>query len=161
MTHWIGTTSPSDAGLPEFKECLKRLRDGHAEEALLHARSALGASPRNPFYMSYVGLLAAMAEQRFADGQALCQDALALRHNHAQLYLNLAEVFQLSGRKEDAIATLEKGLISAGRDFRLRRALEKIGVRRQPVLAFLHRCHPVNRALGRWRHRISGPQHAA
>jgi len=161
MTHWIGSTSPSDAGLPEFKECLKAFRDGHSQEALQHARSALSRSPRNPFYMSYVGLLVAVTEDRYADAQALCQEALSLRHNHAQLYLNLAEVYRLAGRKDDAIATLEKGMISSGRDFRLRRALETIGVRRDPVVTFLHRSHPINRTLGRWRHRISGPQHAA
>ena len=161
MTHWIGTTSMTDAGMSEFKECLKKLRDGHPDEALLHVRSALSLSPKNPFYMSYTGLLAALAEERFADGEALCLEALDLRRNHAQLYLNLAEVYQQSGRKEDALATLEKGLVSSGRDFRLRRAIERIGMRRDPVLTFLHRCHPLNRTLGRLRHRVAGPVRAA
>jgi predicted Zn-dependent protease len=157
MSQWIGTTSPADAGMPEFKECLKQMRDGHAEDALLYARRALGFAPRNPFYLSYTGLLAAVAEHRYADGENLCQEALSMRHNHAQLYLNLAEVYQNCGRKEDAIAVLEKGLVSAGRDFRIRRVLEKIGTRREPVLAFLHRTHPMNRALGKLRHRLFGP----
>lgn len=161
MTHWIGTTSPTDAGMTEFKECLKNLRDGQLHDSLLHARGALSLAPKNPFYMSYAGLLAALAEQRYADGETLCREALDLRRNHAQLYLNLAEVYRQSGRKEDAIATLEKGLMSSGRDFRLRRALEKIGMRREPVLSFLHRCHPLNRTLGRLRHRLVGPVRAA
>jgi hypothetical protein len=84
-----------------------------------------------------------------------------MKHNHAQLYLNLAEVYYQAGRTTDAISTLEKGLISAGRDFRIRRALEKIGVRRMPVLTFLHRSHPVNRTLGKWRQRLTGPPKAA
>jgi hypothetical protein len=84
-----------------------------------------------------------------------------MKHNHAQLYLNLAEVYYQAGRTSEAIMTLEKGLVSAGRDFRIRRALEKIGVRRAPVLTFLHRSHPVNRALGKWRHRLTGPYKAA
>jgi hypothetical protein len=29
------------------------------------------------------------------------------------------------------------------------------------MFAFLHRSHPVNRALGKWRHRITGPSQAA
>jgi len=161
MSHWIGTTSPTDAGMNDFKECLKQLRDGHAEDALLHARRALGAAPKNPFYLSYTGLLAAVAEKRYGDAEALCQEAVGMRHNHAQLYLNLAEVYQQSGRTQEAISTLEKGLVSAGRDFRIRRALEKIGARREPVVSFLHRSHPVNRALGKWRHRLAGPSQAA
>src|SRR5277367_2675679 len=155
MSHWIGTTSPADAGMSDFKECLKQLRDGHSSEALQHARRALGIAPKNLFYLSYTGLLAAVAEQRFGDGESLCQEALGMRHNHAQLYLNLAEVYQRAGRPQEAIEVLEKGLVSAGRDFRIRRALEKIGTRREPVVSFLHRGHPVNRTLGKWRHNIS------
>ncbi len=161
MSHWIGTTSPTDAGMMDFKECLKRLRDGHPEEALLHARRALGIAPKNPFYLSYTGLLAALAEERYGDGEMLCQEAIGMRHNHAQLYLNLAEVYHQAGRSQDAIAVLEKGLVSAGRDFRIRRALEKIGMRRKPVFAFLHRSHPLNRTFGKWRHRLSGPPKTA
>jgi len=161
MSHWIGTIANTDAGMSYFKDCLKNLRDGHTDEALLHARRALGVAPKNPFYLSYTGLLAALAEKRFGDGEALCQEALDMKHNHAQLYLNLAEVYHQAGRTPDAIAVLEKGMMSSGRDFRLRRALEKLGTRREPVLSFLHRSHPLNRTLGRWRHRISGPPKAA
>ncbi|HKS65723.1 MAG TPA: tetratricopeptide repeat protein [Candidatus Acidoferrales bacterium] len=161
MSHWIGTTSPSDAGMSDFKECLKHLRDGQPDEALQHARRALGVAPKNPFYLSYTGLLAALAERRFADAETLCREAVGMKHNHAQLYLNLADVYVQAGRNGDAIATLEKGLISAGRDFRIRRALEKLGVRRDPFFSFLHRGHPLNRTFGRWRHRFAGPPRAA
>ena len=161
MSHWIGTTSPADAGMNDFKECLKHLRDGHADEALQHARRALGVAPKNPFYLSYTGLLAALSEKRFGDAETLCREALGMKHNHAQLYLNLAEVYYQAGRTSEAIQTLEKGMVSAGRDFRIRRALEKIGMRRAPVLTFLHRSHPLNSTLGRWRHRFTGPHKAA
>jgi predicted Zn-dependent protease len=161
MSHWIGTTSPTDAGIEDFKRCLKNLRDGQPDDALQHARKALGVAPKNPFYLSYTGLLAALAEKRFGDAETLCTEALSMRHNHAQLYLNLAEVYQRSGRAQDAIETLEKGLVSAGRDFRIRRALQKIGARREPLLSFLHRSHPLNRTLGRLRHRFAGPSKAA
>ena len=93
MSHWIGTTSPTDAGMTDFKECLKYLRDGQAEQALQHARRALGVAPKNPFYLSYTGLLAAVSEKRFGDAESLCREALGMRVNHAQLYLNLAEVY--------------------------------------------------------------------
>jgi predicted Zn-dependent protease len=160
MSHFIGTLSPADAGLSDFKECLKQLRESRPEEALQHARRALGTSPKNPFYLSYVGLLAALTEQRFGDAETLCLEALGMRRNHPQLYLNLAEVYQNAGRPQEAIDVLEKGLASAGRDFRIRRAREKIGTRRKPVLSFLPRCHPLNRFLGKWRHRLLKPRSA-
>lgn len=78
MSHWIGTTSPADAGMNDFKECLKHLRDGHADEALQHARRALGVAPKNPFYLSYTGLLAALSEKRFGDAETLCREALGM-----------------------------------------------------------------------------------
>lgn len=157
MGAWIGTTSPVDEGMPEFKECLRKLRDGHFPEALTHSRRALGLAPRNPFYLSYTGLLAALAEKRFDRAEVLCREAIEVRSNHAQLYLNLAEVYRQEGRTSDAIEALEQGLSSVGQDFRLRRALEKIGIRRSPVIPFLHRQHAMNRMLGRWRHRFAGP----
>jgi tetratricopeptide (TPR) repeat protein len=157
----VGTTFPTDAGMTDFRECLRHLRDGHSIDALFHARRALGIAPKNPFYLSYSGLLTAVAEKRFADGEALCQEALGMGHNHVQLYLNLAEIYHQSGRRQQAIETLKKGWVSAGRDFRIRWALQKIGTRREPVLTFLHRSHPVNRALGKCRHRFAGPPKAA
>ena len=161
MSYAVEALSSTDCGMSDFKECLKHLRDGHPEEALVHVRRALGTAPKNPFYLSYAGLLAALAEQRFRDAEVLCLEALGLRHNHPQLYLNLAEVYQTAGRPQQAIEVLEKGLASTGRDLRIRRAFNKLGRRRKPVLSFLHRRNAMNRILGKWRHRLMGPPRAA
>ena len=160
MSHWIGTTSPTDAGMNDFKECLKHLRDGHPEEALLHARRALGAAPKNPFYLSYTGLLAASPRIATATRNPLPGSAGDAAQSRAALFESGGGL-STGGRTQEAIDTLEKGLVSAGRDFRIRRALERIGTRREPVLTFLHRSHPLNRTLGKWRHRMTGPSQAA
>jgi hypothetical protein len=39
-----------------------------------------------------VGMLSAVAEKRYLAGEKLCREALEMKWNHAQLYLNLAEV---------------------------------------------------------------------
>ena len=145
----------------EFKTGLNLLRDNYAERALPHMRRAVDLDRNNPYYMSYLGVVLARSEKKWGEAERLCDTAVRMKRNQAQLYLNLAEVYHQAGRTGDAIDTLEKGLVSAGRDFRIRRALEKIGLRRSPVLTFLHRSHPVNRALGRWRHRFTGPYKAA
>jgi predicted Zn-dependent protease len=157
MSDEMGPTSPNGAGLTEFKECLRHLHDGHKGVALAHIRSALKAEPGNPFYLSYVGMLSAVAEKHYAAGEKLCREALEKKCNHAQLYLNLAELYHQAGRDGDAMATLKKGFISAGHDVRIRRALEKISRRRSPILAILGRGHSLNRILGRLRHRMIGP----
>ena len=159
MSHWVSPAAESTEGLEEFKEGLSRLRRGDHVRALNHVRRALEVEPRNAFYLSYTGLLQALAEENYDRGEQLCQDALSLKWNHAQLYLNLAEVYLQSNRLSEAIETLQKGLLSAGRDFRLRRALERIGVRRSPMVPWLERGHSLNRALGRLRQRLSGPAH--
>ena len=153
--------SPTTIGRTEFAECLRHLHDEHKGIALAHVRRALKEEPQNPFFLSYVGMLCAVLEKRYRTGEKLCREALEIKCNHAQLYLNLAEVYHQAGQTPEAIATLEKGLVSAGRDFRIRRALEKLGVRREPVLSFLGRSHALNQALGRWRQRMNGRPKAA
>jgi Flp pilus assembly protein TadD len=157
MLDEMGPHAPTGVGRTEFAECLRHLHDEHKGIALAHIRRALKAEPQNPFFLSYVGMLCAVAEKRYVAGEKLCREALEIKCNHAQLYLNLAEVYRQAGRHGDAMKTLRKGFISAGRDLRIRMALEKIGGRRPPILSSLGRCHPLNRLLGRWRHRMIGP----
>jgi predicted Zn-dependent protease len=157
----VDELSSTGSGMPDFKECLKLLRDGHPDEALLHIRRALDAAPKNPFFLSYAGLITGLAEQRYGEAEILCREALSLRHNHPQLYLNLCEVYQQCGRTGEAIEVLEKGFASTGRDQRIRRALAKVGRRRPPVFLFLDRSNPLNRILGMCRHRLLGPPRAA
>ena len=157
MLDEMGPHAPTGVGLAEFAECLRHLYDEHKGIALAHIRRALKAEPQNPFFLSYVGMLSAVAEKRYLAGEKLCREALEIKWNHPQLYLNLAEVYHQAGRDGDAMATLRRGFISAGRDVRIRRALEKIDGRRPPILSSLGRGHLLNRILGRLRHRMIGP----
>ena len=151
----------ADSGMSDFKQGLKLLRDGRPKEALLHVQRAFRLAPQNPFYLSYAGLLVTVVERRFADGENLCLEALGIRRNHPQLYLNLAEVYRTAQRPLDAIHVLEQGLVPTGRDCRIRYALDGLGRRRPPVLSFLRRSNPLNRILGKCRHRLLGPPRAA
>jgi len=157
VSQGLETLTVSDCGMSDFKECLKHLRDGHHDEALADVGRALRIAPENPIYLSYAGLLAALAERRFRDGEQLCLEALKLRHNHPQLYLNLAQVYQKAGRFQDAADVLEKGFTSTGRDPKIRCALNGLGRRRKPLFPFFDRNNPINRILGKWRHRMLGP----
>lgn len=141
----------------EFKLGLTRLRDGFPEQALPHVRRAIEMDSNNPFYMSYLGLLLAVAERRWADGERLCTDALRLKRSHPQLYLNLAEVYLSAGRKDDAVEALSEGLRFTQQNPGIARVLGQLGQRRQPVLSFLDRRNAVNRWLGRVRHAVFGP----
>ncbi len=147
--------TPLASGMSDFEEGLQLIRDGYIEEALAHVRHALKVAPQNPLYLSYVGLLLARAEQRFANAAMLCQTALAMRPNDPRLYLNLADVYQAGGRPKEAVEILEKGLLATDNDAGIQCAIKEWGRRRPSVLSFLHRSHPVNRILGKWRHRLT------
>jgi Flp pilus assembly protein TadD len=136
----------------EFKQGLTLLRGDDPTQALPHMRRAVELDKNNAYYMSYLGVILARAEEKWAEAEQLCDSAVRIKRSQAQLYLNLAEVYAQAGRREDAVETLETGLKYARRDVRLNMALHRLKERRPPVLAFLSRQNPVNRQLGMLRH---------
>ena len=140
--------------LTEFKRGVRLLRDGHPGNALTHFHRAADLEKQNPYYLSFAGVALARAEKKWPTALKLCEAALSMKRNEAQLYLNLAEVYVSAGRRDDALATLEKGLRCLGRDARIARARQKLGSRRSPVLPFLERDNFINRQLGVLRHRL-------
>jgi Flp pilus assembly protein TadD len=137
----------------EFKQGLTLLRDNYAVRALPHMRRAMDLDKNNPYYMSYLGVVLARSEQRWGEAETLCDAAVRMKRNQAQLYLNLAEVYATAGRRDDAVEALQAGLKYARRDVRLTIAMNRLTSRRSPVLSFLSRQHPFNRQLGMIRHR--------
>src|SRR5215469_7624767 len=129
----------------EFKQGLTLLRDDYALKALPHMRRAVELDKNNPYYMSYLGVVLARSEQKWGEAERLCDAAVRMKRNQAQLYLNLAEVYATAGRKDDAVDALQSGLKYARRDVRLTIAMNKLTRRRDPVLSFLGRKHPLNR----------------
>jgi predicted Zn-dependent protease len=137
----------------EFRKALGFLRDDYPESALPHIRRASQLEEHNPFYQSYLGLTLARAEKKWNEAEKLCDNALRLKRDQPQLYLNLAEVYIAAGRRQDAMETLTMGAKYAQRDARIQRLMSQISSRRPPVLSFLDRGHVLNRGLGRWRHK--------
>src|SRR5262249_31832831 len=137
----------------EFKTGLTLLRDNYANKALPHMRKAVDLDRNNPYYMSYLGVVLARSEQKWGEAERLCDSAVRMKRNQAQLYLNLAEVYATAKRRDDAIEALRSGLKFAQRDVQLTIAINKLTHRRRPVLTFLERQHPINRHLGMLRHR--------
>jgi predicted Zn-dependent protease len=137
----------------EFRKALGFLRDDYPESALPHIRRASQLEEHNPFYQSYLGVTIARAEKKYSEAEKLCDDALRLKRDQPQLYLNLAEVYIAAGRRQDAMETLAMAAKYAQRDARTQRLMSQISDRRRPVISFLDRQHILNRSLGRWRHK--------
>lgn len=141
--------------LREFKEGIDLMRNHFPHQGLAHLKRAVDLDKVNPFYLSYLGLALATVEGKTLEGEDLCYDAVRKQRNQPDLYLNLAEVYRLAGKKEDAIETLTTGLKLTRHDVRLSVALEKLGCRRPPVLSFLNRKNFLNVKLGKLRHQLS------
>ena len=137
----------------EFKTGLSLLRDNYSTRALEHIQRAAELEKNNPYYMSYLGVALARTEKKWAEAERMCDTAVRLKRNQAQLYLNLAEVYMAAGRKEDAREVLLAGMKYARRDIRLNIAMAKLTPRRSPIFTFLDRQHPLNRHFGLLRHK--------
>jgi Flp pilus assembly protein TadD len=145
--------SQEEAAL-EFKEGLTQLGNEYSSKALAHFANAAKMDVRNPIYLSYLGLAMAAAQQKWQDAEDLCYSAVRMKRTQPELYLNLAEVYHLQGKRQDAVETLLEGFPLTRRDPRIGKALRKYGVRRPPVFSFLDREHILNRSLGKIRYRV-------
>jgi tetratricopeptide (TPR) repeat protein len=136
----------------EFREGLALLRDGDAGAAIELLRHAAERDPENAYYASYYGLGLGHSEGMWAEAERLCHKAICRGRRQAQLYLNLAEVYLATGRRQAAADTLGQGLHYLPHDARLQMEFGRLMLRRPPVVRFLPRTHAVNRHLGTWRH---------
>jgi tetratricopeptide (TPR) repeat protein len=138
----------------EFKEAVELLKNEYPEKALLKLRRAFESDKRNPYYISFLGLTIARAEQNWEQALDLCETAVKLNSKEIKFHLNLIEVYALAGWPEKALRKLDNASKLFGNDARLKRFRAKVVERRTPVLPFLGRSHFLNRELGKLRHRM-------
>jgi tetratricopeptide (TPR) repeat protein len=143
-----------NVALAEFKRGVKLLRDARPHTALVHFRNAADLEKNNPYYQSFVGVSLARAQRDWKTALELCENALTMKRNEAQLFLNLAEVYTSCGRREEALLTLDRALASLGPVARIQQERQKLGCRRPPALPFLDRQNFLNKKLGLIRHLI-------
>ena len=140
--------------LTEFKRGVKLLRDARPHTALVHFRNAAELEKNNPYYLSFVGVSLCRAQRDWKTALELCETALSMKRNEAQLFLNLAEVYTYSGRREEALMTLDRAQASLGPVPCIQKERQKLGCRRPPALPFLDRQNFLNKKLGLLRHYI-------
>jgi Flp pilus assembly protein TadD len=109
--------------------------------------------PRDPRFMSWYGVTLVLVEKNSNLGVLLCDQALRSAGADPDLLLNQARVHLALNQRERAVRSILRGLELWPGDERLQIARDALGMRRAPVLAFLSRNNPINRLLGRLRHR--------
>lgn len=108
------------------------------------------ASPNSPAKVfSYLGYCLARERGLVEDALALCKEALQREPANPIHYRNLSRIYECAGARRKAIAALEKGM-RFGRASVLRAEMRRLGVRRDPIIPFLSRMHPVNKYVGLW-----------
>ncbi len=138
----------------EFREGVELLKNEYPEKALVKLRRAFESDKHNPYYISFLGLSIARAEQKWDQAMELCETAVKLKRTEIQFHMNLMEVYALAGWREKALHKLDAALRLFGNDARLKRARSKVVQRRAAVLPFLGRSHFLNRKLGKLRDRV-------
>jgi len=148
------TTGTESDHMVDFREGVELLKNEYPEKALLKLRRAFESDKRNPYYISFLGLSIARAEQNWEQALELCEAAVQINRKEIKFHLNLIEVYARAGWREKALRKLDNASKLFGDDSRLKRFRAKVVERRAPVLPFLGRSHFLNRELGKLRHRV-------
>ena len=150
----VGSVAQQVDPMVDFREGIKLLKNEYPQKALVRFKRAFESDKHNAYYISFLGLAMARAQRKWDQASDLCETAVQLNPKEIQFHLNLGEVYALAGRREKALDQFESALQLFGNDARLVEARSKVETRRAPVLPFFGRSHPLNRELGKLRHRI-------
>jgi Flp pilus assembly protein TadD len=132
-----------------FRRGQQALDENEAGIALEHFRAAHRLEPTSASFRSYHGLCLGLSERRFDKALELCRSAAKEEFFNPTLYHNLARVHLGFGFKNEGIRYLRRGLMIDPANQEIGEDLERLGVRRRPVLGFLRRGHVLNQWLGR------------
>jgi len=146
--------TPPEA-IASFDEGLQRYREGDAVGAHALFERAHRRAPFDARLMSWYGLTLVMVERNSNLGMLFCDQSLRMAGPDAELLLNQARAHLALGQRDRAVRSVIRGLAAAPFDPALKAAQTSMGWRRKPVLPFLHRNNPINRWLGKLRHKWS------
>jgi predicted Zn-dependent protease len=103
---------------------------------------------RHPASCSFLALCQAKTRGKFSDAIALAREAIAHEPHNPLLYQNLGHIYNLAGRRHEAVEILREGVRrGAGEDAVTE--LNRIGTRKPPPFRRLHRNHPLNKYVGK------------
>lgn len=102
---------------------------------------------KDPLYLSSKALCVAKVRRSFQEATHLCLDAVESEPSNPVHYLHMGKILLLAGQKIKAIKAFRDGL-KHGRNQEIIAELERLGIRKTPVIKFLSRKHPLNKISG-------------
>lgn len=130
-----------------LKEGIAALEAGQPKRALEHLEAAAQLDESADLLSSLAVCLAAV-RQDFATAERLCREAIEDDPRNSLHYLNFGRVLLLADRKAEAIRTFRNGLLRQSNP-KIKQELQRLGLRKYPVITSLPREHLINRILGK------------
>jgi Tfp pilus assembly protein PilF len=144
------TLAPTDTHESDtlFNQAMEMLSRNHVKAAMKRFEEALQISPNNSVYLSYYGLCVAMEKEDFDSALKLCERAVKMDPKNPLSRVNLGKVYRLHGDNSKAYESFIQAWKTDKTHPSAAAELSRMGIRRPPVLSFLHRSHWLNRKLG-------------
>lgn len=127
---------------------IRLTKAGKHKEALYVFDSDICAT-LDPVAASYYALCLARVEACYDRAITLCFMAAEKDFCNPVIHLNLGRIFLEIGQKSKAIKTFKRGLVMDDSNKELIIEMEKLGLRRRPVISWLGRKNSLNVFLGK------------
>ena len=129
-----------------FTKGLEALANGSILSALVFFEKAIKIE-NNPAIWSYLAFCIAKERGQFSKAISLCEEAIKKEPNNSAHYLNLGRIYLLTNKKAEAINIFREGL-NHEENQQIVDELNKLIIRKPPVIPFLKRNNPLNKYLG-------------
>ncbi len=137
--------SPLDKAIQEAEQ-------GNSLLALMHLEK-VPKEGRNPLHTSYLGYCLAIEHGKYREAVNLCKKSIHKAPQNPVCYLNFGRVCLAAGHKNHAIKAFRQSL-KIGRTPQVINELQKLGLRKGPVIPALPRDYFLNRYLGLFFNRL-------
>lgn len=128
---------------------------GNFEKAEALLADTVKISPENPTYLSYYGLCVGMLGD-LGEAEKYCLKAVKLSPSNPIILVNLGRILLEQGYRKEARDQFSRAYAIDNTNSAAALELSGMGVRRQPILPFISRNHPLNMILGKMRHKLLG-----
>jgi hypothetical protein len=102
-------------------------------------------------FYSYLGYGIARCQGKVKEGLKLCEHSVKVEFYESDNYLNLARTCLLAKDRTGAVRAVRGGLKVDPQNLDLLALYRELGIRQEPIIAFLSRGNPLNMLLGRIR----------
>lgn len=130
-----------------FTRGTEALKDGDTGAAMEFLEKAVSLE-RDPLYCSTLAVCLAKEKRDFKRALSLCKEAVRNDPRKSFHFLCLGRVHVLADQKKDAVRIFNMGLrYENNKD--IVAELDRLGVRKEPVVPFLERENSINKYLGK------------